>query len=292
MAGREIVDHGLPRTEEITILGQGATWTDQQWLAQLVFYAAHELAGLRAVVVLDILLVLLALSSPRAPARSIGASSRSTFLIGLLASSPARGAGRSARSRSRSPSSRASSGCSSTATGTGSAAARCSSSRCSSCGRTSTDRSSSAQAHGAARRLACSCATGARRRSCPRPSSCSRRSASWPRQYGWDIVAYYDLMLVDAPFAEILREWQWSKPSGTTALFWFLALVAVALLALRRCRSRLSTFELLVLGVTFVGAVQAVRGVIWFALVCAAILRPRSTGSYAAPTRRPGGSTS
>ena len=27
-------------------------------------------------------------------------------------------------------------------------------------------------------------------------------------------------MLVDAPFADILREWQWSKPSGTTALFW------------------------------------------------------------------------
>ena len=37
--------------------------------------------------------------------------------------------------------------------------------------------------------------------------------------YGWDIVAYYRLMLVDAPFAPILREWQWSSPSGTTALF-------------------------------------------------------------------------
>ncbi len=38
-------------------------------------------------------------------------------------------------------------------------------------------------------------------------------------------------MLVDAPFAPILREWQWSSPSATTALFWLLALVAVALLA-------------------------------------------------------------
>ncbi|HKX48199.1 MAG TPA: hypothetical protein VJM06_06010, partial [Gaiellaceae bacterium] len=90
--------------------------------------------------------------------------------------------------------------------------------------------------------------------------------------YGWDIVAYYNLMLVDAPFAEILREWQWSKPSGTTALFWTLALVTVALVALRRCRQRLNLFELLVLAVTLVGAVQAVRGVIWFALACAAIL--------------------
>jgi hypothetical protein len=90
--------------------------------------------------------------------------------------------------------------------------------------------------------------------------------------YGWDVVAYYDLMLVDAPFADILREWQWSSPSGTTALFWVLAAVAVALGALRRCRARLTVFELLVLAVTLVGAVQAVRGVIWFALACAAIL--------------------
>ncbi len=85
MAGREIADHGLPHTEEITILGEGATWTDQQWLAQLVFYGAHGLAGMRAVVVLDILLVLLALSLAAGAARSLGASSRSTFLIGLLA---------------------------------------------------------------------------------------------------------------------------------------------------------------------------------------------------------------
>jgi hypothetical protein len=51
-----------------------------------------------------------------------------------------------------------------------------------------------------------------------------------------------------------------------------LALAGAALLLLRRCRSRLTVYELLVLAVTFVGAVQAVRGVIWFALACAAIL--------------------
>ena len=41
MAGREVVEHGLPDTEHLTILGEGSTWTDQQWLAQIVFYAAH-----------------------------------------------------------------------------------------------------------------------------------------------------------------------------------------------------------------------------------------------------------
>ena len=85
MAGREVVDHGLPRTEEITVLGQGATWTDQQWLAQLVFYGVEELAGIRAVVVLDVVLVVLALGLAFGAARSVGASSRSTFLVGLLA---------------------------------------------------------------------------------------------------------------------------------------------------------------------------------------------------------------
>ena len=63
MAGREIVDHGLPHTEAITVLGQGATWTDQQWLAQLVFYGgARARAGCAQSSSLDILLVLLALS--------------------------------------------------------------------------------------------------------------------------------------------------------------------------------------------------------------------------------------
>src|SRR6185503_1493023 len=85
MAGREVVEHGLPSTETITLLGQGATWTDQQWLAQVVFYGAHGLAGMRAVVLLDVLLVLLALAFATATARTSGASSRSTFLIGLLA---------------------------------------------------------------------------------------------------------------------------------------------------------------------------------------------------------------
>ena len=85
MAGREIVDHGLPSVEQITLLGEGASWTDQQWLAQLLFYGAHELGGVRLVVVLDVALVLLALALAAGCARTSGASSRSTFLIGLLA---------------------------------------------------------------------------------------------------------------------------------------------------------------------------------------------------------------
>ena len=272
LAGREIVEHGLPRSEELTILGAGATWTDQQWLAQVVFYGAHALAGMRAVVVLDILLVLLALALAAGAARSAGASSRSTFLIGLLAvlAGPW---GWTIRAQStalpffagllwllvdgyrRGP-------------------------------RRTTLAALPllvvwANLHGsvvlgAALTMLLAVAALVRSRGAqpllPALLLVGAPLAVLATPYGLDIVAYYELMLVDAPFADILREWQWSSPSGTTALFWVLAAVAAVLLALRRCRSRLSVFELLVLGVTFVGAVQAVRGVIWFALACAAIL--------------------
>jgi hypothetical protein len=272
MAGREVVEHGLPRTEEITVLGQGATWTDQQWLAQLVFYGAEAVAGLRLVVVLDIALVLLALALAVATARSVGASSRATFLVGLLAvlAGPW---GWTIRAQS-----------------------------------TALPLFAGqlwllvdAYRNGVRRRtllalpllvlwanLHGSVVLGVGLTVLLALAVLIRGRGAEPlvpigllvgaplcvlvTPYGWDIVAYYDLMLVDAPFADILREWQWSRPSGTTALFWVLALVAAGLVAVGRCRSRLTVFELLVLGVTLVGAVQAVRGVIWFALACAAIL--------------------
>jgi hypothetical protein len=271
MAGREVVEHGLPSTETITILGQGATWTDQQWLAQVVFYAAHGLAGMRAVVLLDVLLVLLALGLATATARTSGASSRSTFLVGLLAvlAGPW---GWTIRAQS----------------------------------------AALPLFAGVLWLLVDASRRGVRRRTLlvlpllvlwanlhgsmvlgaaltvllALVELVRRRRLAWiplalivlaplcvlASPYGTKLVDYYDLMLVDAPFAPILREWQWSSPSGTTALFWLLATVGAALLALGRCRRRLTVYELLVLAVTFVGAVQAVRGVIWFALACAAIL--------------------
>jgi hypothetical protein len=271
MAGREVVEHGLPSTEAITVLGQGATWTDQQWLAQVVFYGAHEAAGMRAVILLDVALVLVALAFAVGTARASGASSRSTFLVGLLAviAGPW---GWTIRAQS--------------------------------CALPLYAASLwllvDASRRGVRRRtllvlpilvlwanLHGSVVLGAglavllglvelvrRRRLAWSPVALVVLAplCVLATPYGWDIVAYYDLMLVDAPFAKILREWQWSSPSATTALFWVLALAGAALLLLRRCRSRLTVYELLVLAVTFVGAVQAVRGVIWFALACAAIL--------------------
>ena len=38
LGGREIVHHGLPSHDNLTIWTHGREWVDQQWLAQLLFY--------------------------------------------------------------------------------------------------------------------------------------------------------------------------------------------------------------------------------------------------------------
>jgi len=271
MAGREVVENGLPHTEHLTLLGDGRTWTDQQWLAQVVFYTAHAVAGMRAVILLGIAFVVLALGLAAATARTGGASSRSTFVVGLLAilAGPW---GWTLRAQT--------------------VALPCFAAALwllVDASRNGTRRRTLlvlpllvvwANLHG-------SVVLGAILTMLLGVVELVRtRRAAWiplalvvlspfavlASPYGWKLVAYYDLMLVDAPFAPILREWQWSSPSATTAMFWLLALVALGLLAMRRCRARLTFYELAVLAVTFVGAVQAVRGVIWFALAAAAIL--------------------
>jgi hypothetical protein len=271
MAGREVVDHGLPSTETITVLGQGATWTDQQWLAQVVFFAAHGLAGMRAVVFLDIVLVLVALGLVTATARTGGASSRSTFLVGLLAvlAGPW---GWTIRAQTAALPLYA-----------GVLWLLVDASRRGVRRRTllvlpllvlwANLHGSVALGAGLTVLLALVELVRHRRLAwTPVVLALAAPLCVLASPYGTKLVAYYDLMLVDAPFAPMLREWQWSSPSATTALFWVLALVAAAVLAMRRCRSRLTVYELAVLAITFVGAVQAVRGVIWFALACAAIL--------------------
>jgi hypothetical protein len=271
MAGREVIENGLPHTEHLTILGEGRTWTDQQWLAQVVFYAAHGLAGMRAVVLLGIGFVLLALGLAFATARAGGASSRSTFLVGLFAilAGPW---GWTLRAQT------AALACFAAALWLLVDAARNGPRR-----RTllvlpllvlwANLHGSVVLGAGLTMLLGLVELVRARRLDwIPLALLVLSPLCVLATPYGWDIVAYYRLMLVDAPFAPILREWQWSSPSGTTALFWLLALAAAGILALRRCRSRLTFYELAVLVLTFAGAVQAVRGVIWFALAVAAIL--------------------
>ena len=49
VGGREIVRHGLPSHDTLSSLGRGRAWIDEEWLSQVVFYAAYSIGGLGAV---------------------------------------------------------------------------------------------------------------------------------------------------------------------------------------------------------------------------------------------------
>ena len=69
MAGREVIENGLPSRDELTVYGLGSRWTDQQWLAQIVIYGAHSLGGFPLLSILTAALVVTAFSIAAAAAR-------------------------------------------------------------------------------------------------------------------------------------------------------------------------------------------------------------------------------
>ena len=82
-----------------------------------------------------------------------------------------------------------------------------------------------------------------------------------------DTARYYHLLLVDPPFSrELVTEWRRSDPSWDTLAFYILA--ALTLAAVVWGRRRLTLFDMAALGLTFAGAVLAIRGIPWFALSC------------------------
>jgi hypothetical protein len=81
-----------------------------------------------------------------------------------------------------------------------------------------------------------------------------------------DIARYYHLLLVDPPFAGRVTEWSWADPATNTMFFY--ALAAIALVVCWLGRRRLTLFDVAVLALTFAGAVNAIRGIVWFALAC------------------------
>jgi hypothetical protein len=84
------------------------------------------------------------------------------------------------------------------------------------------------------------------------------------------IYDYYHLFFVDPPFEGVLNEWERTGVNGTSATFWLICVLTVPLVI--RYRHRLSLLEWLVLAVTFVGGLQAIRGIVWFALALLVIL--------------------
>ena len=81
LGGRIVARSGLPHHDTLTVLTLGRNWVDQQWLAQLGLYALWSVGGWRLTGVIGVLLYLAAFTVTAVAARRRGASDRSVAII-------------------------------------------------------------------------------------------------------------------------------------------------------------------------------------------------------------------
>jgi hypothetical protein len=72
VAGRDIVQHGLPHADRLMAFTSGQGWQDQQWLAHLATYGIYSLGGLPLVSLVDTACMLGALLAAMLGARALG----------------------------------------------------------------------------------------------------------------------------------------------------------------------------------------------------------------------------
>ncbi len=286
-AGREVVDHGLPSRDELTVFGEGQRWTDQQWGSQLVAYGTQVLGGDALLAVLVAAFVVAALGLAFAGARSLGAGPRAIVLVffPVIMAAPWAWTIRAQvfalplftglvwllASEARRPSRRVYLAVPILLVW--------------------------ANVHGSVALgalltmlLAAVELVSSRGRSTRRTVTLLVLAplAVLATPYGpIDTARYYRLLLLDPPFADHVTEWQWSHPEWKTLVFYVLAAMTLAVVVCGR--RRLKWFDLLALAVTFAGAVVAIRGIPWFALACL-VLVPVALGTALegrqAPVRR------
>jgi len=266
MVGRELWENGLPSVDEVTVYGLGSTWTDQQWLAQLAIFGAHSLGGLALVSILTAASVVAAFSIAAAASRSLGAGARAIWVMFLpvLLAAPWAWSVRAQvlalplftgllwllAAQARRPTNQVWIALALLVVW--------------------------ANVHGSA-------ALGALLVMLLGAYELVRsRGRSWLRSAGLlalaplailvtpygpvDTARYYHLLLVDPPFAGRVTEWHWAEPAVNTMFFYALAAIAIPILVLGR--RRLTLFDFAVLALSFVGAMTAIRGIVWFALAC------------------------
>jgi hypothetical protein len=258
--GRLIAAHGVPHIDTLTYWTLGRPWVDQQWGAHLVLYWLAEHLGLRAVALFGVGCVAAALGAAAVAARRLGASPRSTAICVLL---PLVCAPWLAQVRtqslallpfvlvfgliawdSRRPGERVYLVLPllvlwSNLHGSVALAA------------------AFVGLYGLAKRRLLLAAAPA----------CLLVSP-----YGFDLVGYYRLMLVDPPLASFVREWRPPGFDGVTVAFFVSALVLTVLWI--RHRGVLTPFERWALPLLLLAALAAVRNIIWFELA-ATVAFPR-----------------
>ena len=270
VSGREVVHHGLPSHDALTVYGLDATWTDQQWLAQVFMYAVYSLGGFALLSIATCVSVVGAFSIAAAAARSLGGGPRAFWVMFLpvLVAAPWAWSIRAQMlalplytallwllaSEARTPTRRVWLALPLLVLW--------------------------ANIHG-------SVALGALLVVLLGAYELVRsRGRSWARSVGLVVLAplavlvtpygpaatvrYYHLLLIDPPFAGRVTEWRWASPGTDTMFFYALAAIAIVLVWLGR--RRLRVFDVLVLALTLAGGLEAIRGIVWFALACMVFL--------------------
>ena len=85
LSGREIVAHGLPSHDTITVWAHGRRWVDEQWLAQITMYGLQRLGGFRLLALANATLAVGGFGAACAVARRRGASALSVTWVGAAA---------------------------------------------------------------------------------------------------------------------------------------------------------------------------------------------------------------
>jgi len=286
VSGREISQHGLPHREALTAIPFGRVWTDQQWLAQLIFYWLDRAGGLRLTVVLHALVVTAAFAVTVVASRVRGASAQMTLVAAVVSLFVAPWSWQLRAQSIALPLFAVTLALMATDS------------------RLAARRSYLvfpalilwANIHGsvilgaALVSLAAAVAGVARARSSEvltpvwkalvfllLPWACVMASP-----YGTALVRYYRLLLFDSPVSRNVQEWRPPQPHGYLLVFFAVAAATVVVAVWQR--RRLSAYDLLVLAVTLAGALRSGRGIVWFSLA-AAMLLPVALDGFVRPGR-------
>jgi hypothetical protein len=274
LGGREVVAHGLPSHDTLAIWTHGREWVDQQWLAQLFFYGLYAGGGIKLVLEVHAVAVAAAFACAIVFARRHGASTRSICWVAVPAYFLLTWTAWVARAQSlalllfvmlaalliadaRSPSRRVFLALPLLALW--------------------------ANIHGTAAMAAMLVALrgisyAVERRRRPRPEWAPRAAALvvipfaclFASPYAANLPHYYEAILLNGGFRQLVVEWRPTAPSIQTAPFYLLAFLTVWLIG--RARDRLCTYEKALLAFTLLLGLEALRSVIWFTLAALMLL--------------------
>ena len=85
VGGRQVWHAGLPHHDTLTVWAHGESWVDQQWLGQLLLFGIHAAGGLRLLLVVHAIVLVTAFTLALAFAVRSGASPRSAGIVGVVA---------------------------------------------------------------------------------------------------------------------------------------------------------------------------------------------------------------